>query len=472
MTISVCSHGAAEEVTGSKHLVEVDGRRLLLDCGMFQGRRQETREKNENLPFAADGVESVVLSHGHFDHCGAIPILVKNGFQGNIFSTPATREIASLVMMDSAHLQAMDAKWMEKKRARKKDPDPATPLTPLYHEADVVDSLSHFITVAYHRTYSVMDGVRATFFDAGHILGSCLTRLEIEGKGKRLVLGFSGDLGREKLPIIRDPELFPPLDYLILESTYGNRKHDPMTTAMDELAQVVNQVFANRGKLIIPAFAVERSQELVFFLHLLHDRGQIPDIPIYVDSPMAVNATSIFRTHPECYDEETRRAFLDHHENPFGFETLHFVTSTEESKRLNNLDQPAVIISSSGMCEGGRILHHLANSVSDPKNVILIVGFMAQNTLGRKLADKEREVKIFGERYPVKARVKIINAFSAHADYTEIQAWLKKLDRGRLKAVFLVHGEPEAQANLQKVLLADGLPRVEILRRGQPVELE
>lgn len=471
MKLSLCSYGAAEEVTGSKHLLTLDGSRVLLDCGMFQGKRKESREKNLVLPFEAGSVDALILSHAHFDHCGAIPILVKESFKGNIYSSPASREIGSLVMMDSAHLQAMDAKFIEKKRARGEDPETEVPVKPLYDESDVLTALDSFITVSYHRKFPVADGISATFYDAGHILGSCLTRIEARINGREVAVGFTGDLGRNNMAIIRDPEILPPVDYLICESTYGDRLHDPITQAMTELAEVVNEVWKKRGKLIIPAFAVERTQELVYYLHTLHDEGKIPEIPIYVDSPMAVNATSIFRTHPECYDDETRQKFLDHHENPFGFEHLTFVTSTEQSKRLNNSEEPAVIISSSGMCEGGRILHHLANNIDNPKNTILIVGFMAQNTLGRRLADREREVKIFGTKYPVKARVKIINAFSAHADYEEIKSWTRRLDRDRLKGVFLVHGEPDAQANLKEVLEKDGVRRVEVLKAGVEIDL-
>jgi metallo-beta-lactamase family protein len=439
---------------------------------MFQGRRREAREKNQNLPFDPSGIESLILSHGHFDHSGAIPILVNNGFSGNVFSTPATREISSLILMDSAHLQAKDAEYIMKKRAKREDPENVVPVEPLYNEEDVVRSLGHFVTVSYHRTFYVADGVRATFYDAGHILGSCLARIEIGNGPGSMAVGFTGDLGRSQMAIIRDPETLPPIDYLVCESTYGNRLHDEITTAMDELAEVVNEVWDKRGKLIIPAFAVERTQELVYYLHLLRDQGRIPEIPVFVDSPMAVNATSVFRTHPECYDQETRQAFLNHHKNPFGFETLRFVSSTQQSKDLNKMQEPAVIISSSGMCEGGRILHHLKNNLSNPDNTILFVGFMARHTLGRRLADRKKEVKIFGRKYPVKARVKIINAFSAHADYNEMIAWIKKLDLDRLKGIFLVHGEAEAQEHLKGLLIKEGIPRVEILDFGKPVELD
>lgn len=472
MAISLCAWGAAEEVTGSKHLLEFDTVRVLLDCGMFQGKRKASREKNQNFPIDASSVDAAILSHAHFDHCGAIPLLVKNGFSNNIYSTPATRDITSLILMDSAHLQAKDAEYITRKRAKSKSKDAEVPVEPLYDEDDAVKSLRNFVTVSYGRSFFVGDGIKATFYDAGHILGSSMIRIEYTGGKKPVTIGFTGDLGRSNMAIIRDPEVLPPIDYLICESTYGNRLHDDIQIAMDELAEVVNQVWANKGKLIIPAFAVERTQEIVYYLHLLHDQGKIPDIPIFVDSPMAMNATSVFRTHPECYDDNTRAAFLDHHKNPFGFETLKFVSSTSASKKLNQKKEPMVIISASGMCEGGRILHHLKNNISDSKNIVLIVGFMAANTLGRRLADKKTKIKIFGQTYPVKARVKIINAFSAHADYKEIREWTRKLDRDAIKGVFLVHGEKQAGQDLQKVLNDDGLDRVEILRYGEPVELD
>lgn len=474
MTITLCSWGAAEEVTGSKHILDYEGRRILLDCGMHQGRRKTAREKNQNFPFDPSDLEAMILSHGHFDHSGAIPIAVKKGLDSNVYCTPATRDISSLILMDSAHIQARDAEYLTKRRAKDAgiDEDEMVPVEPLYGEADVVESLSRFVTVSYHRPFFAGDGIKATFYDAGHILGSALTHIEINGGKRPLRLGFTGDLGRANMAIIRDPEVIPPVDYLICESTYGDRLHDYIGKAMDELAEVVNDVWEKRGKLIIPSFAVERTQEIVYYLHLLYDQGRIPDIEVFVDSPMAVNATSIFRTHPECYDQRTRDAFLDHHKNPFGFETLRFVSSTNESKELNRRDQPAIIISSSGMCEAGRILHHLANNVSDPKNTILVVGFMAQNTLGRRLADREAEVRIFGQKYPVRARVKIINAFSAHADHEEIMEWLNKLDRDSLKGVFLVHGEPDAQANMQRIMKEDGIDRVDILKFGEEVELD
>ena len=472
MSISLCSWGAAEEVTGSKHILNISGKKILLDCGMFQGKRRQSREKNQELPFDASTIDSLILSHAHFDHSGSIPILVKDGFNGNVYCTPATRDISSLILMDSAHIQAKDAEFIMKRRAKKEDQDDPVPVEPLYNEEDVVKSLSNFVSVSYGRPIYVSEGVKATLYDAGHILGSSIIRLEINDNGKSLAIGFTGDLGREHMAILKNPEVMPPVDYLICESTYGCRLHDEMEMAMDELAQVVNDVWKNKGKLIIPAFSVGRTQELVYFLHLLYDKKKIPNIPIFVDSPMAVNATSIFRTHPECYDRETREAFLDHHKNPFGFETLRFVTSVHESKELNNSDEPMIIISASGMCEGGRILHHLRNNIENPKTTILVVGFMAMHTLGRKIVEREKEVKIFGLSHPMNAEVKVINAFSAHADYSEIKKWTQKMDRDRLKGILLVHGEPDAQENLSQVLKEDGIKRVESMKFGEELLLD
>jgi metallo-beta-lactamase family protein len=466
MAVSICAFGAAEEVTGSKHLLELNGRKVLLECGMFQGKRAEARKRNQVLPFDGAAIDAALLSHGHFDHCGNLPSLIKAGFQGTIHSTSATRDISSLVLLDSAHIQAKDAEYFNNRRQGKKDQERAE-VEPLYTEDDVIHTLDHFMSHGYGRPFTALDGLRATFFDAGHILGSALVLIETNG----LTLGFTGDLGRPGLPILRNHQSLPPLDYLICESTYGNRRHDPMGQAMDELAEVINSTIKKGGRVVIPAFAVERTQELIYYLHLLHDQKRIPDLPIFVDSPMAVNATAIFRAHPECFDTETRRAFTDHAENPFGFERLTLVTDLAESKRINDLKYPHVVISSSGMCEAGRILYHLARSVPDHRDTILIVGFMAQNTLGRRLADREKEVKIFGETYPLRARVKILNAFSAHADYEETRVWLRLLDGNRLKGIFLVHGEPDAQANLKQVLEKDGFKRVEILHQGEAVTL-
>ncbi len=467
MKVELFSWGGAEEVTGSKHFLSANGQLIQVDCGAFQGRRSEAEEKNRHWAFDAAEVHGVVLTHAHFDHSGLLPLLPKKGFEGNVYTTPASRDLASLILMDSAHIQARDIEYLRKKAMKRGD---TFDREPLYTEREVADSLARFVTLSYHRSIPLGEGLSGEFYDAGHILGSAVTVLTVNQNGRSLSVGFSGDLGRKGLPILKDPEPIPPVDYLVMESTYGNRLHDPIENAAEKLAEVINRTISRRGRIIIPAFAVERTQELVYFLHLLSDEGRIPKIPVYVDSPMATNATSIFRVHQECYDEETRRAFLDHHQNPFGFNELDYVTSTEESKRLNTLKEPAIIISASGMCESGRILHHLKNNIGNPANTILIVGFMAQNTLGRKIVERQPEVKIFGDVYRMKAEVAVLNAFSAHADYNEILEYIAQLDRSRLKGIFLVHGEPEAQEHLKGLLLERGYTAT-VVRYGETYSL-
>ncbi len=468
MQAELFSYGATEEVTGSKHFLQIGDQQIMVDCGAFQGKRKEAEEKNRNWPFDATKITGAILTHAHFDHSGLIPVLIKKGFNANIYTTPASRDLASLIMMDSAHIQAKDIEYLKKKAAKRGE---TFDKEPLYVESDVVDALQYFITISYHRPFYIADGVRATFYDAGHILGSAITLLEIKRNGQEMRIGFSGDLGRKNLPILRDPEIIPDVDYLVMESTYGHRLHDPIDRVMDKLADVVNRTIRRRGKIIIPAFAVERTQELVYYLHLLRQQNRIPKIPVYVDSPMAVNATAIFKVHQECYDQETRHAFLENHQNPFGFDDLHYVTSVEDSKRLNDLKEPAIIISSSGMCEAGRILHHLAHNIENPNNTIMIVGFMAQNTLGRKIKEEQPEVKILGDMYRLKAEVVTMNAFSAHADYNDILDYVSHLNFKRLKRIFLVHGEPDAQANLKK-LLEERNYKVTIVKYGEHYTLQ
>jgi metallo-beta-lactamase family protein len=356
-------------------------------------------------------------------------------------------------MMDSAHIQAKDLEYMKKRALKKGETFNGEPL---YTEEDVVKSLDHFVTVSYDRPVPVTDSARVSFYDAGHILGSSIPVLTLNNNGQEIIIGCAGDLGRKNLPILRDPQPLPDLDYLIIESTYGHRSHDPINSAMEKLADVVNRTIERGGKVIIPAFAVERTQELIYFLHLLNDQNKIPKVPIYIDSPMATNATSIFRVHQECYDEETREAFLQHHKNPFGFSELHYITNVEESKKLNKRDEPAIIIASSGMCEAGRILHHLKNNIQNPDNTIVIVGFMAQHTLGRRIKEQQSQVKIFGEEYNLKSEVVTLNAFSAHADYNEILEFISAVKKDRLKHVYLVHGEADAQTNLKNLLEEKG----------------
>lgn len=479
MGIKLYSLGAAEEVTGSKHIFEVDGRQFMVDCGAFQGKRRESDEKNRNFDIEADKIESVILTHGHYDHCGLLPMLNKKGFTGNIYATPATRDISNLIMMDSARIQARDAEFLAKQAAKKGE---RFSWKPLFTEEDCIKTVDQIVSLSYNRKMYIGSNVQLEFFDAGHILGSAFASVTVKGNhkgscgtsvnGDETRILYTGDIGRKQKPIIRDPAInIPAPDYIFMESTYGNRKHETVEFAVKELERVVRAACARKGKIIIPSFAVERAQELVFYLHLLTDKKRIPSIPIYVDSPMATNVTSVFRVHPECYDPSVNEAFLKHHKNPFGFGSLSFTSSVEESKALNDKTGPMIIISADGMCEAGRVLYHLANNICDPRNTILIVGYMAENTLGRKLLDGEKEVHILGDTYQVGANIEQIDAFSAHADYTEMTEWLNEIDTGRLKNIFLVHGETEAQSFFKNYLNENGYNNVSIVKYGESYEI-
>jgi len=467
MAIQFFSHGACGEVTGSKHFLNIDGRLLQLDSGMFQGRREEAYAKNKTLPFAPASVAAIVLTHAHFDHSGALPIMLQKGFTGNIHSTSATRDVTQIILLDSAYIQQKDFEVIQEKAAKYPERN-LTAYPPLYSAAETVAAMGNFVTNDYHRKFIPVQGVEAEFFDAGHILGAATLHLTIQD---RLRVGFSGDLGRRGLPIIRDPEIMPPMDYLILEGTYGNRLHQSIGLAQVELAQIIHKASSRRGKIIIPAFTIERTQELIYLIHVLQQENKIPILPIFIDSPMAVNATAIFKIHPECFDEEILRRFTTANIDPFGFENIRYVVSTQESKEINNFSGPAIIISSSGMAESGRILNHLSRHVENPADIIAIVGFMAEHTLGRRLVERAPEIKIFGRSYKVKAEIATLNAFSGHADYAETIEWLSRHDWKRLKKIFLVHGEDPALLNLQNELLRFGIPQVEIVRYGSSYEL-
>jgi metallo-beta-lactamase family protein len=467
MHCTLMSAGGAQEVTGSKHFCRIDNTSIMIDCGAFQGKRDEAYRKNRHFPFDPHAIDSVILTHAHFDHCGLLPLLTASGYHKSVYATPATRDLADLVLLDSAHLQSRDADYLRK---QSRHDNKIMIYEPLYDDNDVRKCIDQFVTIAYHRPITIADGIQATLFDAGHILGSSMAHLAINRDGRSLHIGFSGDLGRKGLPIIRDPELLPPVDYLVLESTYGDRLHAPMDTTMDSLANVINRTATRGGKIIIPAFAIERTQELIFCIHLLHDQKRIPAIPIYVDSPMAVNATTVFKLHEECYDEETRQAFYDHSENPFGFNDLHYVTTKEQSQSLNTLRTPAIIIASSGMCEAGRILHHLMHCIGDERNTILIVGYMAENTLGRKILEKWPKVPIFGSYYSNNAECTVLNSFSGHADYHELCTYVDALDTSNLKKIFLVHGEQKAQENLRRLLTEKGFT-TDIVESGKSYDL-
>jgi metallo-beta-lactamase family protein len=469
MYVNFYSLGAAEEVTGSKHVLEVDGKSYLIDCGAFQGSRAETDRKNRDLGIAVDHIDGVILTHGHLDHCGLLPLLVKRGYKGNIYTTPATRDISSLIMMDSAHIQANDAKYL---RAQAKKRNEKFDWTPLYDEQDAIQAVSQMVGVSYNRPMYIGDKVGLEFHDAGHILGSAIAAISVKRGGEELLIFATGDLGRKGKPIIRDPAIPGGApDYIILESTYGDRRHDPTADTIEKLTALAKRTVKTRGRILIPSFAIERTQELVYHFHLLVDREVIPEIPIFVDSPMATNATTVFQVHPECYDEEIMEAFIKHHKNPFGFNSLHFTTSVQESKNLNDHEGPLIIISADGMCEAGRIQHHLINSIENPNTTILVVGYMAENTLGRRIRRRESEVKIHGQWFKLKAQVEEVNAFSAHTDYAESLEWLKAIDTSRLKGILLVHGEKKAQAFLKDYLEKNGFSNTHIVRYGETYKL-
>lgn len=429
----------------------------MLECGLFQGHRAEAFERNRNLPFEAERVDAMILSHAHIDHCGNIPTLVKGGFRGDIHCTMATADLVYIMLRDSAHINAKDVEYVNKKHKRQGLP----PVEPLYSIEEAEESLNYLVGHNYNRWFPVTEGVRALFHDAGHILGSAITVLEINEKGRRIHLGFTGDLGRKDLPILRDPVLVTDTDYLITESTYGNRLHDDMTQVEKELAEAVLDTYSRRGKLVIPAFALERTQEIVYTLHRLSDDQRIPPLPIYVDSLLAIDATEIFRVHPECFDEETNEYIL-REQDPFGFRGLHYIRNVEESKRLNDLDGPMIIISAAGMCEAGRVLHHLKNNIEDERNTVLIVSFQAEHTLGRRIAERRDRVPIFGEKYELRAQVRVIDAFSAHADRPELLCWIGHA-AANLKAAFVVHGEEG-----ESLALAEGIKELGVTQTIAP----
>jgi metallo-beta-lactamase family protein len=460
--------GAVRTVTGSMHLLTINGSRILLDCGLFQGKRQESLERNRNLPFDANTIGRMILSHAHIDHSGNIPSLVKNGFQGSIYTTAASRDLCAAMLRDSGHIQEEDTRYVNKKRTKQGLP----PVEPLYTVDDATDSLNNFVSMGYNRPQEIGTGVTLAFRDAGHILGSAITVLDVDEKGQRKRLVFTGDLGRKGMPILRDPQPVDQADYLIIESTYGDRLHDPIEATEKKLRDVVVDTYRRGGKVIVPAFSVGRTQELVYALHRLTESRDLPVLPVYVDSPLAVNATEVFRLHPECYDQELNRfiASSDNHD-PFGFHRLTYVRSAEASKDLNFLREPAIIISASGMCEAGRILHHLKNNIEDPRNTIVIVGWQAPQTLGRRLVEHQSVVKIFGEEYTVRAQVETINGFSAHADRAELVEYVRQLEPTRLKSTFVVHGEEAASLSLADGLRDLGVPSVVVPKLGEEFEL-
>ncbi len=462
--------GAAGGVTGSMHLVESGGKRYLLDCGLNQGRRKDADRKNRELPFSGSSIDAVVLSHAHIDHSGNLPTLVKSGFSGPIYTTPATIDLCGWMLRDTAHIHEKDAEFLNKRREQRKQKGlPDGPVTPLYTMGDAERTLPLFQPVGYHSPQTLGPELMYVPYDAGHILGSSSVVLHEGATGGGVRLCFSGDVGRPNLPIIRDPEAMPPADYLIMESTYGGRLHKDVSHVVNKLRDVVNRTARRGGRIIVPAFAVGRTQQLVLLLHQLANAKQIPNIPLFVDSPLALNVTQVHRDHPECFDDETRE-YLRHGEDPFGFQRLQYIREASESKKLNDLHGPFVVISASGMCEQGRILHHLRNNIEDPRNTVLVTGFMAQDTLGRKLVEKAQEVLVFGEPMRVRAEIASLDELSGHADQRELIQWIKPMTAS-LRKVFLVHGEPSQAETLARMLHSTYGLDVAVPAPGQSFEL-
>jgi metallo-beta-lactamase family protein len=445
------------------HHVETGGKKFLLDCGLYQGRRQEAFERNSHFPFPVHEIDSVILSHAHMDHSGNLPTLVRNGFSGPIYTTPATIDLCLAMLADSAHIQQSDAEFVNKRRSHRKSN--GHPVEPLYSLDDAAHTYPLFKPVEQGARKEVSGVLSYKTYDAGHMLGS--TAMIVEADGLRLA--FSGDVGRAGIPIIRDPQPLDAADYLIMESTYGDRLHPPIGHAEDKLADTVNRTAARGGKIIVPCFAVGRTQQVVLMLHNLMEAKRIPSIPMFVDSPLAVNATEVFRKHPECYDEEARKYLLQD-EDPFGFSRLKYIREASESKKLNDLHGPVVIIASSGMCEAGRVLHHLRNNIEDARSTVLITGFQAPYTLGRKILDKQREVPIFGEPMTLRAEVVSLEELSGHADQHELIEWMRPIAKG-LKKVFLVHGEPGPGAALAALITKEYGIEAVMPARGESVTL-
>lgn len=459
--------GGVGTVTGSLYLIRTNRTNILLECGLFQGKRQESYARNKNFDFDPRRIDAVVLSHAHIDHSGNLPNLVAQGCSAPIYATHATRDLCASMLPDSGRIQESDAAYANKKRARQGLP----PVAPLYTEEDALHALQRIVGAGYSHSLELARDVRITFFDAGHILGSAMVLIESKERERPVRLLFSGDLGQPGLAIVRDPTPMPPADYLMLESTYGDREHPPVEQTRKQLVEVVNHAVAHKSRIIIPAFAVGRTQEIVYALHELHHAGQIPDIPIYVDSPLAVNVTEVFRQHPECYDRETR-ALLEAVEStdPLGFRRLKYIRDVEESKALNTAPNPMIIISASGMAEAGRVQHHLKHAITDPNNVVLITGWQAPYTLGRRIADREPVVRIFGEEFPLRAEVRTSYGYSAHADRQDLLDWARPQSAGN-RAAFIVHGDPQPAQALASGLRGLGYRRVEVPARGAEFKL-
>lgn len=457
--------GAAQGVTGSMHLVHTPRGNVLLDCGLFQGRRKESVERNKNLRVNPNDVDAVVLSHAHIDHSGALPVLYKRGYRGVIFATDATRDLCSVMLEDAAAIQMHDAEWINAKIAR--GTTNMDPVEPLYDQRDVEGVMSLMRGIPYRRTQQVLEGVTVTFYDAGHVLGSALVALDIDDDGDLKRVLFTGDLGRHAMPILKDPEVPPNASVLIMEGTYGDRLHPPRTRMEDDLVEVAEGAIARRSKVVIPTFALERAQELLYTLRRLHDAGRLPEIPVYLDTPLGLKVTDVFRRHPDCYDDETRK-LLAADASPFDFPGLRYVQSVRESMEIDARGGPCIILAASGMCEFGRVVHHLKAIIEDPDSEVVIVGFMAQHTLGRRLVERRARVRILGVEWHRACRIRVLEGFSAHADQNDLVSFAERVrEHGPLRHVVLVHGESPQLAALAKQLDERDFPSVNVPAEGE-----
>lgn len=471
MKIKFC--GADRTVTGSQHLLEVNGKKILLDCGMFQGKREEAYDINKSFLFDPAEVDCVILSHAHIDHSGNLPSLIRKGFTGDIYSTTATRDLCAIMLLDSAHIQERDVEFVNKKRAKKGEYLFET----LYDFDDVRNTMKLFKASSYNKSYYLDDfdnKISVTFYDAGHILGSAQVVLDIQENEKKFKLGFTGDLGRPNLPILKDPEFMGNVDYLLSESTYGGRLHDSAIDIDSQLEKALKDAIARGGKVIIPAFSVGRTQEIVYSLSKMFDKNVLPKIPIFIDSPLSTNVSDVFKIHHECFDKETSE-LITRGVDVFGFSNLTYIKDVEESKKLNDFKGTCVIISASGMCEAGRVLHHLANNIEDEKSTILIVGYMAENTLGKRLVESKDDlnavVRIYGDEYRVKAKIVVLNSFSAHADENELLNYFSQFDKSNIENIFLVHGDYDQQLIFQDALKNKGFKNISIPEKGNESEI-
>jgi metallo-beta-lactamase family protein len=461
--------GAAQTVTGSAHYIEVNGSKILLECGLYQGKRKLANQLNTEFRFPPSSIDAVVVSHAHIDHTGNLPNLVKQGYEGPIYAQRATADLSQIMIRDAGHIQEADVRFINERRAKRDEP----PIDPLYTLEEAAAACNLLVERDYKQPFEVAPGVLTTYVEAGHILGSTAIILDIDDHGKKIRLWFSGDIGRSNLPILRDPVL-PydyDVDYMIMECTYGDRPHSTPEEAHEELRSAVQKVIGRGGKVIIPAFAVGRTQELVYSLNRLMMSGDIPRVPVYVDSPLAVNASDIFRAHPECFDEEARQMLKSgKHRTALGFDMLTYVRSVEESKALNSRTDPMIIISASGMVEVGRILHHLRNNIHDPRSGVLIVSWMAPETLGRRLVEGAEQVKIYGEVFDRKIEVFNLRGFSAHAGQDALKEYALAV-HGKAKEVFLVHGEQRGADGLRGVLDEAGMHGLHFPERGTTFEV-